>query len=129
MIHGEMGRVFHPALRFDHGVIGFGHAVPAVVAVHRKVTSADGGDLCAVGQPVFQLCDIGECRFRGHIAPVGDRVQRHRDARIGDGLGSGHDMIQMPVHPAIRDQPHQMRRAACSFDLSDEILQRAVVKE
>ena len=91
--------------------------------------AGDGADPGALGHRRFQILEIGEGRFRGDIAPVGDRVQYHRNTALGDRLDRSDDVVQMAMHPAIRHQPHQMGGAARRLELGDEALQGVVGEE
>ena len=46
-----------------------------------------------------------------------------RHTRIGDDAGQRGDLMLVRMHPARRDQPHDMRRAAALLELADKILQ------
>ena len=53
-------------------------------------------------------------------------MERDRDTGGSDDVRCSQDVVNMPMHTAIRDQTHQMRRAASLFQPRDEVLQRSV---
>ncbi len=113
----------------DHGLEGFLHAIPAIVAIHGEIAPADSGDFDIAVQRAFEPFQIAAGGFGQYVAPVGNGVQRHGHAGIGNDARGGENVIEMPVHPTIRDHPHQMRRAAGGFQTCNEILQRFVFAE
>ncbi|KKL87724.1 hypothetical protein LCGC14_1931860 [marine sediment metagenome] len=95
----------------DHRVIGGLHPVPPGVAIHRVVAADHGGYVGPFGQARLQIGDEAGGRGRGHVAPVGDRMDRHRHARARHSPRCCQDMLDMAVNPPVRDHAHQMRRA------------------
>ena len=119
----------HLALGVHHRLIGAGNTVPAVVAVHRPIAPDHGGHRHTGGQFDHQRIDKFRSGRRRHIAPVGDRMQRHRHAMRCNGAAGRDHMAQMPMHPAIRHNAHQMRHPAGRLHLGDKFEQGGILRE
>ena len=110
----------------DDGLVGTGHPLPAVVAVHGVVAAGDGGDARALGQAGAQGLDVAPGRFGRHVAPVGDGVDDDLDALGGDDAGGLQHVPDVSVHPAVGDDPHQVRPPAAGLQLFDEAAQGGI---
>ncbi len=51
-------------------------------------------------------------------------MHRHRDAGRVDGVGQAGDVVLVRVHPARRDEPHEMSRPAALVEPREETLER-----
>ena len=124
IIHRIAGGWGGTAFALHDRLISFGNAVPAVVTVHREITPRDGRDTRPVGQGGLQRLEIAQGRARRDIAPVGQRMDNYRNTLRPQRTHRGNHMRQVPMHPAIRDKPHHMRRAAGLFQRLDKVQQR-----
>ena len=127
--HGGLRGRRRLALGFDHRAVGPLDPLPAVVAVHRPIAPDHRGDPCPLGQRHHQRRDKLLGRVRRHVAPIGDGMQRHRNPGCGDRTGSRQHMVQMPMHPAVRDHAHQMRHATTGLQGGDKGQQTRILRE
>ena len=109
---------------FDDGVVGFRHALPALVAIHGVVAAAHGGDRNGFRQRGDEALDVFAGRLRRRIAAIGERVHERRHAGIGENLRQRRGVILMRMHAAGRHQADEMTGAAAVFELCDQIDQR-----
>ena len=102
-----------PALAVHQAAPGDLGAVPAVVAVHRPIAPGDRGDLPARGrQGLFQAGQEGLSGARRGVAPVSEAMEHRPRALAPAQLDQCDGLVHMAVHPAVRDQPHQVHRPA-----------------
>ena len=100
------------AIGFDDRVVGFLDAVPALVAVHREIPAAHGRDFHRRRQRGEEPLDVLGRGLRRRIAAIGERMQAHRHAGIGEDFGERRGVVLMRMHAAGRDQAEQMAGAA-----------------
>ena len=112
-IRNDRGRVGKArAVRIDHGRIGLGDALPALVAIHGVIASAHRRDGHLPRQRGEEARHVVAGRLRRRIAAVGPDMHEHRNAGVGDNLRQVDRMILVRVHAAGRHQSHQMAGAA-----------------
>ena len=125
---GGTGRLGRPR-PCDHRRVGARHPFPAVVAVHREVAPDTVATRAPSGSPAISCVDETRRRLRRHVAPVGDGVQRDRHARRRrSARAGGKDMVDVAMHAAVRDHPHQMRGAARGLQRLDEGQHRGIAE-
>ncbi len=119
------------ALPAHHRVIGERDALPALVAVHAVIASADGadGDALAVAEGGEEAVEIAKRAARRRVAPVEQSVHHDRNAGRGENIGECRDLILMRMHPARREQAQEMGAAATRLELGDEVAQARVARE
>ena len=86
------------AVGVHQGVVGLGHAVPALVAVHGVVAAADGDDPHADRQRIRQPRNIVRAGLRRRVPPVGKGVHHGRHPGRLQQLGQRDRMVLMRVH-------------------------------
>ncbi len=112
--------------RVDHRGVGERHALPALVAVHRVEAAGNGAEIHTL-QPRdvgFELRQVFDGAARGHVTPVEEGVDAHRDAVGRECGGQCHEMILHGMHTAGRQDPHHVRRAAALLQFRGEFAQR-----
>ena len=84
-------------------------AIPALVAVHAEVPSAEAGDDGATRGVVDQLAHVAERRSRHRVASVEQRVDGDaRHAAFGAQIDQREEVLVDRVHAAVADQTHQV---------------------
>ena len=94
-----------------HGAVGTLDPLPPCIPVHRVIPARNRDDPHPLGQIAHQLSNLIGGGLRRHVAPVGDRMNHHRNVPLAQGLGRRDDVILMRMHPTGRGQSDQMRRA------------------
>ncbi|MNP10208.1 hypothetical protein D3C76_1023490 [compost metagenome] len=99
------------AMAVDDQVVGLGHTVPTVVAIHGEITADEAGD-AAFAQGLeggVQQFDRRLRAFRRGIAAVEEGVQvDFFSAALGGQFGHGDQVILVAVHAAIGQQAHEV---------------------
>ena len=85
------------ALGFDDGVVGFGDALPALVAVHRVIAPDHGGDRNGLRQRGGEPFQVVAGRLRRRIAAVGDGMSDGRHPRIGQEFRQRRGVVLMRI--------------------------------
>src|SRR5204863_3937233 len=62
----RVGSVLAPGV--DDRVVGELRPIPALIAVHRVVATADGADAAGVAQPALELAEVAGARVRRRVA-------------------------------------------------------------
>src|SRR5580698_1437083 len=102
------------ATSVDHGVVGFGDALPAAVTVHGIVTSVDAGDFAGrvLAHFLLQLFEI-TCTVGGQgVTAVHESVNEHSvNSLLFGHLQQGVKMGLIGMHAAVGDKTEQMQAA------------------
>ena len=102
---GEVG------LAVDKRAVGLFDAIPAGVAIHGIVATADGGELADAERAHF-LLELSEVVHTGGgrgVAAVEEGVDEDAlDAVLLGHLQQGEEVMDVGMDPAIADQPEQM---------------------
>ena len=107
-------------LAVDDQVVGLGHAVPAVVAVHGEVTPDQAGDaaLAQGAEGFVEQLDGRLGAFRRGVAAVEEGVQVDLlGAALEGQLGHGHQVVLVAVHAAFGEQAEDVHRLARAHGL------------
>ena len=115
------------ALRRHDCIISGLNPLPAIVAIHRKISARHGGDLRLRRQRGAELFDKAKRASRGHIAAIGDRMDTAGHACRAQHLQRCKQMRDMAMHPAIGHKSHYMRSPAAALKLCDKRLKRCVL--
>ena len=112
------------AVGLDDGVIGFGDALPALVAVHGVVAAEHGRDRNRRRQRRGESLEIVAGRLRRRIAAVGDGMRHGRHAGVGEDFRQRRAVVLVRMHAAGRNKPDQVAGAAAFFQRVDQAGQR-----
>ncbi len=110
-------------------LIGLGHTLPALVAVHGVIAADDADDLSVIAEPGLEVAHIAGPGVRRGVAPVHPGVNHHRDAGGMKQRRQGDGMVLMRMHAAGRNEAEQMRGAFALLQPGDEILERRVLRQ
>ena len=112
-------------------LVGAGHAVPALVAVHGVVAAGDRGDLPAeFRERRLEARDVAGRGPGRRVAPVREDV--HPDARhagLARELQESFEVALVRVDPAVGHQPHQVQGRAPAPGVLDGGRERGVLEE
>ncbi len=111
-------------LSLNDGVVGFGHALPAFVAVHRVVAAGHSRNRHGLRQRCGEFLQVFAGRLRRRVAAIGDGVCHGGHAGVGQDFRQHRAVVLMRVHAAGRDQADQMAGAAAFLELVDQLGQR-----
>ena len=118
----HIGRMF--ALALDQQVVGHLHTLPTLVAVHRVITAYDRGHDARRSFPhvLFQPFDESLAAVRIGIAAVHKamHVGTFDTVFIGD-VRQFEQVIQRRVHPAVRNQSHQVHAHPVRFGVFERL--------
>ena len=120
------------ALAKHHGVVGFFHALPGVVAVHGVETAHHGGHLAhaQLVHLVHQFLHVLPAGIRRHVAAVEQAVHVHFFKAVA--LGHLQQAVEVPgvrMHTAGRHQANQVQRGIVLLAILHRGQQRLVFKE
>ena len=125
------GRRGRPSLAADQGRVGPGDAIPAAVAVHRKVTPRNGGHRGPVRRGrAFELLEIAQRGLRRGVPAIGEDV----DAGSGHPFPGGELEERMEVsllrmHAPVGEQTEQMQGRAVLPGVAARRRERGVGEE
>ena len=112
------------ALALDQQVVGHLHTLPTLVAVHRVITAYDRGHDARRSFPhvLFQPFDESLAAVRIGIAAVHKamHVGTFDTVFIGD-VRQFEQVIQRRVHPAVRNQSHQVHAHPVRFGVFERL--------
>ena len=115
LLYGLLGVIGIHALAQHHGVIGFLHAIPQVIAVHGPIAALDGGDLAHADflDFGFQFLHVLDAAGGGHVASIHEAMDIHvLHAAL---LAHFQQSIQVGIvamHAAVAQQTHQVNGLA-----------------
>ena len=100
--------------------------VPALVAIHREIATANGDDPNTIeaGDVALEILQIGRRGLGRGVPPVEKGMDGDRHPGFGEDAGEGGDLPLVRMHAAGRHQPHQMRGPVALFQLADKLAQR-----
>ena len=113
-------------LALDDRVVGQLRAVPATVAVHRVVATADGGDTCPA--PGLHLGQVAGAGVGMSVAAVGEGVNHHvRHLRPPSQLHQRLQVLHAGVHPARRHEPQQVEPLGVAGGPEDLVVEERAI--
>ena len=111
--------------RVDHDVVGALDALPTVVAVHRPITTRDGGNasvatglLGNLGQEGAELAHVASTGLRVDVAAIHEGVDTNGlDAMLGSHLDQSLNVVHMRMNTARAHKAHEVESLAVSLDI------------
>ncbi len=113
-------RAFAPAR--GEQVVGRGHALPALVAVHRIEAAGDRGDRS--GGLRLEGLEKPERALRRRVASVEKGMHQHLQAGGAQGLRQSRDVVLHRMDAARREQSHEVHPSAAGLHRLHEIKKR-----
>ena len=129
LVDGLVGRLGALAFGVDHGVVGQGHALPALVAVHGIVAAGDRREMDrqACLQAGLDVLQALKRAARRHVAAVEEGVDPHRHAGARDQVGQRDEMVLVGMHATRRGEAHQVAGTAVLLQGGDQLGQDRVL--
>ena len=132
-LHG-IGILAAFALTVNHGVVCLQNPLPAAVAIHGVVASADAGDLAGVvfACCLLQLLKISSTVGRESVAAVHEGVDENTisiQAILFCHLQQSMKMGLIRMHAAVRKQPKKMQAASAGLRILHGLEQNRMRKE
>ena len=119
------------ALAADEQVVGYLHALPALVAVHGVEAADDAGDVCA-GLIAFllQLADEAHAGVRVGVAAVHEAVHVGLANLILFGnLAEFVEVVEAGVHAAVAGEAHEVHSLALAHGILEGALHLLVLHD
>ena len=104
-------------------VVGLGDAVPALVAIHGVIPTADRRDRNGSRQRREEANNVLPRRSRRRVAAVGKGMDERRHGGRGENAREHRGMILMRMHTARRHQAHDVAGAAGLPQAFDQALE------
>jgi len=88
-------------------LVGLFEPIPALVAVHRVIAAANGGDfqMLEAGNLSLKLFQIADGRFGRRVAAVEKGVNRDGHPRFGEDPSECGNLVLVRMDPAGRHEP------------------------
>jgi hypothetical protein len=113
----------------DDRVEGALDPVPSVVAVHRPVPPAHGGDEALASQMPLDLGHVARSRPRLDVATVEERVKHAHDPLAVRAVDDRGDVGEERVDSSVGAEPEEVQASAVALRLGDAVADDGVLRE
>src|SRR6185437_3093675 len=114
-LNRQLGRLEPGPIAKANRAIGLLYARPAIVAVHRVIAAADGGNATDAHllHLRFDLPDVSEPRIGRCVAAIGKGMEKNAIHPFPPAqFQTAKEMLEQSMHACIADDAKEMNRAA-----------------